>query len=337
MRAEITEYCARIGADPLLVQGAGGNVSWKEDGTLWIKASGKWLANARQEEIFVPVALEHLRDAIACNDFDVTPRTLSGSALRPSIETMLHALFEHDIVVHVHAVEILAHLVRPDSGAAIMARMGPGPDWIETAYYKPGPDLARAVKAARMRRPSANIAFLQNHGVVVGGGSIAEVNGILCRAIERFKGPVRTGPPAQVPDPAILATIAELGYRPVPAPDIQPLATDPVYFNRLGKNWALYPDHVVFLGGAPFTFDGLGALRKAMQEEERRPELIFIKGVGVFENAPLGPAKYAYLQCYYDVLSRQGENAELVTLMEDDINALLNWDAEKYRQMNNAA
>ena len=46
MCMEVTDYCAHIGADPLLVQGAGGNVSWKEDGTLWIKASGKWLAGA---------------------------------------------------------------------------------------------------------------------------------------------------------------------------------------------------------------------------------------------------------------------------------------------------
>lgn len=337
MRAEVTDYCAHIGADPLLVQGAGGNVSWKEDGTLWIKASGKWLADARHEDIFVPVALQHLRDAIAHDDFDAAPRVLSGSPLRPSIETMLHALFDHPIVVHVHAVEILAHLVRLDAEAAIRARMEPGAQWIQTTYQKPGPDLAKALKAALMHYPSANIAFLHNHGVVVGGSSIAEVSRVLSTAIERFKCLVRTRAPVQPDDPERFDVLAKQGYRLVPAEDVQELATEPVYFDQLDTNWALYPDHVVFLGAAPYVFESHVALPKTLLKEGQRPELIFVKGTGVFEREPLGAAKYAYLQCYYDVLSRQPENAELVTLMDSDISALLNWDAEKFRQASNAA
>lgn len=337
MREEITEYCAHIGADPLLVQGAGGNVSWKEGGTLWIKASGKWLVNARNEDIFVPVALPHLRDAIARNDFDATPRVLIDSPLRPSIETMLHALFEHPIVVHVHAVEILAHLVRVDAEAAVRARMGAASDWIQTAYHKPGPDLARALKAALMQRPSANIAFLQNHGVVAGGGSVAEVSNILSTAIERFKCQVRTGRPMQPADPAGLRVLAGQGYRLIPVHCVQELATNPAYFDQLGRDWALYPDHVVFLGAAPHLFESPEALCRAVQRAGQRPELVFVKGVGIFEREPLGAAKYAYLQCYYDVLSRQPENAELVTLTDSDISALLNWDAEKFRQESNVA
>ena len=34
IRAEIEKMCAMFGANPLLVQGAGGNVSWKEEDTL---------------------------------------------------------------------------------------------------------------------------------------------------------------------------------------------------------------------------------------------------------------------------------------------------------------
>jgi rhamnose utilization protein RhaD (predicted bifunctional aldolase and dehydrogenase) len=41
LACEVKTYCSQIGADPLLVQGAGGNASWKEGDTLWIKASGK--------------------------------------------------------------------------------------------------------------------------------------------------------------------------------------------------------------------------------------------------------------------------------------------------------
>ena len=57
---DVREYCARIGANPLLVQGAGGNISWKEDHTLWIKASGTRLSNAKKEEN------ERLKEYILC-------------------------------------------------------------------------------------------------------------------------------------------------------------------------------------------------------------------------------------------------------------------------------
>ena len=48
---EIKELCALIGSDPLLVQGPGGNASLKERETIWIKASGSWLADAERKDI----------------------------------------------------------------------------------------------------------------------------------------------------------------------------------------------------------------------------------------------------------------------------------------------
>ena len=59
MHESVRKFCATIGENPLLVQGAGGNVSWKEDATLWIKASGTWLAEAMTDEIFVQVDIFH--------------------------------------------------------------------------------------------------------------------------------------------------------------------------------------------------------------------------------------------------------------------------------------
>ena len=63
-RQAINDLCADLGKDRLLVQGSGGNVSWKEDGVLWVKGSGTCLANADKENIFVPVDLVHLQKAL---------------------------------------------------------------------------------------------------------------------------------------------------------------------------------------------------------------------------------------------------------------------------------
>ena len=46
---------ARLGQDPLQVQGAGGNTSYKDGNVMWIKASGTALAAAEEAEIFVAV------------------------------------------------------------------------------------------------------------------------------------------------------------------------------------------------------------------------------------------------------------------------------------------
>ena len=107
LKDSVIDYCTHIGADPMLVQGAGGNVSWKDGETLWVKASGTWLADAARKEIFVPVDLTHLQRVIAAGDFNVSPMVFGGSNLRPSIETLLHVLMPHKVVVHFHAVEVL--------------------------------------------------------------------------------------------------------------------------------------------------------------------------------------------------------------------------------------
>ena len=175
LRESITDYCAKIGADSMLVQGAGGNVSWKDGDTLWVKASGTWLADAKTKDIFVPVDLDDLRHAIANKNFDALPKVISGSKLRPSIETLLHALMPHKVVVHLHAIDVLVYVVREGVVKDISEKLKLLKNWVIVRYQKPGKDLARAATEAFKRAPGANILLLQNHGVVIGGKDVNEV------------------------------------------------------------------------------------------------------------------------------------------------------------------
>jgi len=138
LKASVIKYCSAIGADPLLVQGAGGNVSWKDGDTLWVKASGAWLAEADKKDIFVPVDLKHLRVAIESGDFSVIPKLCGESTLRPSIETLLHALMPHRIVVHLHTIEILAHLVRDNCQTALLSLLDSSIHWTVVDYKSLG-------------------------------------------------------------------------------------------------------------------------------------------------------------------------------------------------------
>lgn len=335
MRLKISKYCAAIGNDPLLVQGAGGNVSWKDGETLWVKASGTWLADATSKEIFVPVALPFLRATMARGNFDVTPAPLAGSKLRPSIEAAVHALLPHKVVVHVHAVEILAHLVRPNPEKAIMERIGGALEWGLVKYCKPGADLAKAVNTALATAPAPNAIFLQSHGIVVGGDDVDEADRTLRTLISHLATPERASVAGAISDAEIHAVELH-GYRRIPLPKVQHLAVDKTYFGRLRCCWALYPDHVVFLGALPAVFDDAQSFARFLRQFGQRPELIFIKGTGVFEREKLNPAKYAYLQCYYDIMCRQSEDTPLTVLKDDEIAELLNWDAERFRQGSSA-
>ena len=47
--ADLARLSARLGADPLVIQGAGGNTSVKDGAVMWIKASGTQLADAPRQ------------------------------------------------------------------------------------------------------------------------------------------------------------------------------------------------------------------------------------------------------------------------------------------------
>jgi hypothetical protein len=59
--AQLVELSARLGKNLDLVQAGGGNTSIKDTGTLWVKASGKWLSHAAEDDMFLPVPMAPAR------------------------------------------------------------------------------------------------------------------------------------------------------------------------------------------------------------------------------------------------------------------------------------
>ena len=330
VKQSVIEYCASIGKDPLLVQGAGGNVSWKDGDTLWVKASGTWIADAAEQDIFVPVDLAHLHDAIKQQDFDVTPRIIGDSTLRPSIETLLHALMPHRIVVHLHSVVILAILVREHCEDVLSALVDKTISWSVVDYQKPGPALAQAISIVLVKNASLDVLFLKNHGVVIGGQSVEEIQCMLTQLNELLYEPGNRKQPILALDNECEA-LREEGYSLLPDPEMQALALDPEFFNRLASNWALYPDHVVFLGAEAPVFSDWNEFHVTAHSIDRKPELIIIQGSGVFILPTFNKSKLDQLRCYYDVLSALPCDVKLKVLDEKAVGDLLNWDAEKYR------
>lgn len=332
MKASVIGYCARLGKDSSLVQGAGGNVSWKDHDTLWVKASGTWLANAEHAEIFVPVALSPLREALSRGDFDVAPQVIgTRGALRPSIETLLHALMPQRVVVHLHAVEVLTHLVQDGHEARLRDLVGDSFAWATVGYHKPGPRLAQAVRAAVTAEPCPSVLFLANHGVVIGGEDVATVDAILTRLVSLFATSPRDGRrPACPPEPVVEPS---RGLTFIASDDafVQQLATHPECYARLARDWALYPDHVVFLGPEAFAFEARDDFLRWMERSAVAIDVAFVRDVGVFIKREASPAVHAQLRCYADILSRLPATATTRPLSAREVAELIDWDAETYR------
>jgi rhamnose utilization protein RhaD (predicted bifunctional aldolase and dehydrogenase) len=328
---QVKAYCTKIGADPLLTQGAGGNVSWKDGEFLWVKASGTWLAHAENEEIFIAVDLAHLRVEIADKNFSATPKVVGDSSLRPSIETMLHALMPHKIVVHLHAVDILAHLVRANPLADLHQLIPDDVDWVFVDYFKPGEELAKSVSTHVADHPGANVIFLRNHGVVVGAESISEIEHIVNSLTqtfsldtgEHFHKQVRTPTPKKMN-----------GYICFQHGDLNQLATNKEYFDYLKTKWALYPDHIVFLGASPHVYESFDEFAHIREKLTELPELVFIYKEGVYVLPQFSKAKTEQLCCYYNVLIRQKSMSQLKSLSDTQVSELIDWEAEKYRKNN---
>lgn len=326
IKSDVIHFCQSLGEDPLLVQGAGGNASWKDGEVLWVKASGTWLADAGAREIFVPVDLGALRASLDAGDFDAIPKAIAGATLRPSIETLLHALMPHQVVVHLHVVDILAWLVRDHSEAPLPSVDGAA----LVPYRKPGAALAQAVADRLRERPEINCLFLQNHGLVLGGATVADVQQQLLEVLLKMRGGVLQHARPKGIAPSV-PEVCGHSYVVLDDADIQGLALDDSLYARLSSGWALYPDHVVFLGRKAACYDNMDELVAQARRSQRMPELVFVRGAGVYVMPAFSKAQRAQLRCYYDVLVRVPVGCRIVTLTGLEVDDLLNWDAEKYR------
>lgn len=319
-RDRLRTLSARVGSDPLLVQAAGGNTSLKDGGIMWIKASGTWLKDATARDIFVPLDHAAILAALANNDPACESCTafvrtdLNSTGLRPSIETTVHALMPQRVVVHVHCVNTIAWAIRADAEQRLAEKLQ-GFDWAFIPYARPGLPLAGAIQS-RMR-PGVNVLVLGNHGLAVAADTVEEAEALLDEVVAAVTRPVRAA--ARVDRAALEKLSTGTAYRPAEMDETHALATDPLALKR-GEHAVFYPDHVVFLGvGVATTFDG-------------NPPLIAIPGLGVLIRDDAKPAIEPMGRCLADVIRRVEESDPLVALTDEDVDRLVNWDAEKYRQ-----
>jgi len=338
---ELRQVSAKLGADPDQVQAGGGNTSLKLGDRLIIKASGKPLRNALEEDIFVTVStaeicaeLEAL-DVIG-DDLTVAALDLQGrpSSLRPSIETAFHAVLSAPVVLHTHSTSVLAYAIL-QNGVELLTTKLAGLPWTWIPYAKPGPRLAQIIDQ-RTRNGNFRIFILANHGVIVTGNTVADAASLLNEVERCLRPPAFRATRAANID--VLRRVAQkLGnlYQPALDPTWHELGIDPTLFEMVVRG-SLYPDHVVFLGPAisfvreedePFTPINCSPLAS-----DAELPVVLVRGAGCLVKANLASSPAALMGCLARVACKVQAGQVINYLSVSNEAELLNWDAEEYRQ-----
>src|SRR3954452_923040 len=239
--ARLRELSACLGRNPLLVQASTGNTSIKVEGTLWMKASGKWFAHADQDDFFVDLDVSEIQEWL--RDKNALQSRPSSKLALGSIETTMHATLPFPVVVHVHSLNTLAWAVRADGKEQLASRLQ-GLSWQWLPYVPSGLPLALEIERVFSRHPGTNVFVLSNHGLVVCGDSCDSVRTLLDEVERRLKIEPRSAPP---PDLSLLDELRPSGPWHFPEfPRLHALATD-LDSQKILSGGFLYPCQAMFL------------------------------------------------------------------------------------------
>lgn len=351
----------RYGADPDWVLSGGGNTSFKDASTLWVKASGTSLATidaggfcamdrAKLDAIWskeYPAGTD-AREAAALAD--LMAARLPGETGRPSVETLLHSFFPFAFVVHTHPSIVNGMTCGKEGEAACRELFGDESVWIP--FVDPGYVLATTVKRAvdafreRTGRVPA-LMFLQNHGLLVASDTREGVDGLSSRVLERLSGrmgrrPDRTlsavasGPFAE--SLSHIASLAASGSFVLHRADADILSFAASHGAFAPLSSAFSPDHIVY-AGHEFLYAQRPADIEASWGEYRArngsdPHIAVVGGAGAFAFAANPGAAAAALALFLDAcaVAVYAESfGGALHMSKESIDFIRNWEVERYR------
>ena len=368
---QLLEISRSYGADKDFVIAGGGNTSFKDDRTIWIKASGEPLAELTEEGL---VALDREKlHRISLNRYSDDPFTreeqvktdLLESIIdpsrnkRPSVETSLHEMISSRFVVHLHPTQINGILCSRNARSTTTRLFGE--EVLFVPYTDPGYTLFKKLEAdvAEFRKShnsDPKIIFLENHGVFVGADTTDEIRKIYTEIISKIDKHL----------PAI-QRIEQMPYNPVMhrvLPVFRMLLSDDkpkiiryrhnTLISRYYQNQQefhkislpLTPDIIVYSKTRYLYIDQYSTpekiidsfrsqLPRFINEYGYKPKVIVIKNVGALAVEDSYSAAEAILDVYEDLIriSHYAEqNGGIKSLTPEQVTFIDQWEVENYRR-----
>lgn len=199
-RDEIAFVSRLLGSDPSVVLHGGGNTSIKDsvvDVTgarveiMYSKGSG-WDMSSISNAGFTPLRLARLRELLDVERLsdgemmnELRQASLDSKAPAPSVESLVHAMLPHRVVLHSHADAVIA-ITNQSAGEQLVDRLY-GADTVVMPYVMPGFDLAKlAAQTWHLQATDSVVGLLlMNHGLFTFGATAQEAYRRHVKLIER--------------------------------------------------------------------------------------------------------------------------------------------------------
>jgi len=364
----LVEMSNRYGGDEEFVLAGGGNTSFKEDGVLFVKGSGVQLADIRLEQ-FVKMDMEKLLDMVRCKypaDMsnsereekalaDMMDARLPGEeAKRPSVESILHAMFPYKLVLHVHPPLINGLTCGIDGEALCNNLFGDKAVWI--GLTKPGFVLAQACSKEFKNYKEKfghypQIVILQNHGIFVAADTVEEIDNLMAYVVDKLQSYVSEVPSFEVLaftyDKDLLQSIKSqlksLYSRNEEAAvlfsfnkQVKQFVKDIESFKPISKPFS--PDHIVNCKDEPLFIasgdDIEAAFNEYLEKKGYKPKIVALQGVGFFalgENRKSAERAEALFLDAMKIATYAKSFGGVNPLNDELTDFILNWEAEAYR------
>jgi rhamnose utilization protein RhaD (predicted bifunctional aldolase and dehydrogenase) len=362
--SELVEISRFFGRNKEYVIAGGGNTSYKDKDTIWIKASGTSLADIN-EEGFVSLSRDKLRK-ISEKSYSQNPNmrekqvkddlaeaVIGPEGKRPSVETSMHEIIDYPFIVHTHPTLVNSMLCSKKSKTLSRKILGKKALFIE--YTDPGYVLFKKVhdklKDYRERFSSEpSVILLQNHGIFVSGNTVEEIKSIYSDVENDLKGNISINLPEDKSHYSIeygrgisreIAGILNLDPSDI-AFRTNELITR---FLKSEKDFAnvskpFTPDDIVYCKSSYLFTDQTG--EKLREQVERfsdnhgyMPKIIGIKGKGLLAIESGSQSPVTVLDVFENMMkvSMLSENFGGPQFMTpEQIDFIDNWEVENYRR-----
>jgi len=358
----LVEISRHYGVDPDYVLAGGGNTSWKDEETLYVKASGFALADVTADS-FVKMdraALARIwektypeydaeRESAVLADMMAAKKT-GEEQKRPSVEALLHDILPFAFVVHLHPALVNGLTCSQRGESAAKEIFGEDAIWIPST--NPGYILSKLVKitlAAHNKKHGkfAQLIFLQNHGVFAGADSADEIKKLYDEIMAKLNALITQRP--DFSDEArgtdsfgeIIKTLEELSGGTAVYAQGSAIAS----FVKSRESFApvssaFTPDHIVYAGSSPLFTEAQNAegIRKAWKSHVEKtginPKIIAVQNTGVFGAAAAEKAANMALDLFRDTIKVAIYSESFggpLFMTADKIDFINNWEVERFR------
>lgn len=357
------------GSDSRYVIAGGGNTSYKNADTLWVKASGHALATITEDGFAVldrkklnVISEKQYPTDTAAREEEVKNDLATACITkdrRPSVETSLHNALSASFIVHLHPTFVNGLMCSQQ--AEEMTKKLFGDEALYIPYIDPGYILFKEVERrireyTKQHGHEPSIILLQNHGIFVGAESTEKIQAIYDEVLGKIEKALTISPlrgEADVCDcaqeiiPAIRMMVSDKGnlktVKVVNTALISYFIESKEHFAKISKPFS--PDIIVYCKSNYIYIDSDGTeaiLAKAQQEIEAykakygyAPKVILIKGIGLVAVGDNAAGCDIIAEVYQDMMKiaylAQSFGGEH-PMTQAQIDFIDNWEVENYRR-----